>query len=62
MNLLVQLYLQRELEKLEVREIQRLAQEVREKNKELEPMRARLRKLEQDRKRMDGLEGFVMVT
>lgn len=61
MNPLAAAYLKRQHDRLQSREIRRLAVEIKEKQAKLAPMQKRYRDNLWKNRRMDGPTGFVMV-
>lgn len=61
MNPLARLYLERQVELLQRRQLARMAEDIRQMQSELRPAFERARAEREARLRMDGPTGFVMV-
>lgn len=61
MNIVLRLYLERRLERLQRAELRRTCEEAREAQAKLAPLLQRRREQEKARRRQDGPSGFVMV-
>lgn len=62
MDFLAMKYIERQVEKLERRELRRIAKEIRDGQARLQPLFKKHRAAKKARMRQDGRKGFVMVT